>query len=47
MDIVIGLDGSPASWRAFFLALGIAQREKAFVHVSFVYHVPDPRRWRP
>jgi nucleotide-binding universal stress UspA family protein len=42
MDIVIGFDGSPASWRAFFLAVGIAQREKAFIHVSFVYHVPAP-----
>ncbi len=47
MDIVIGLDGSPASWRAFFLALGIAQREKAFVHVSFVYHVPAPAMVAP
>ncbi len=47
MDIVIGLDGSPASWRAFFLALGIAQREKAFVHVSFVYHVPAPATVAP
>ena len=30
MDIVTGFDGSPASWRAFFFALGIAQRERAF-----------------
>ena len=42
MDIVIGFDGSPASWRAFFFALGIAQRERAFIHVTFVYHVPAP-----
>jgi len=42
MDIVIGFDGSPASWRALFYALGIAQREKATLHVSFVYHVPVP-----
>jgi nucleotide-binding universal stress UspA family protein len=42
MDVVVGLDGSPASWRAFFLALGIAQRERATMHVSFVYHVPVP-----
>ncbi|HXW79255.1 MAG TPA: universal stress protein [Acidimicrobiales bacterium] len=42
MDIVVGFDGSPASWRAFFMALGIAQRERASVHVSFVYHVPVP-----
>jgi nucleotide-binding universal stress UspA family protein len=47
MDIVIGFDGSPASWRAFFLALGIAQREKAFIHVSFVYHVLAPATVAP
>ncbi len=47
MDIVIGFDGSPASWRAFFLALGIAQRERAFIHVSFVYHVPAPATVAP
>ena len=49
MDIVTGFDGSPASWRAFFFALGIAQRERAFIHVTFVYHVPAPawsRHWR-
>ncbi len=47
MDIVIGFDGSPASWRAFFWAVGIAQREKAFIHVSFVYHVPAPATVAP
>jgi nucleotide-binding universal stress UspA family protein len=47
MDIVIGFDGSPASWRAFFFALGIAQRERAFIHVSFVYHVPAPAAVAP
>jgi nucleotide-binding universal stress UspA family protein len=40
MEIVVGLDGSPASWRAFWLTLGVAEREKAFVHVCFVFHVP-------
>ncbi len=47
MDIVTGFDGSPASWRAFFFALGIAQRERAFIHVTFVYHVPAPAMVAP
>lgn len=42
MEIIVGLDGSPASWRAFWLALGVAEREKAFIHACFVFHVPAP-----
>jgi nucleotide-binding universal stress UspA family protein len=47
MNIVVGFDGSPASWRALFFALGIAQRERAFVHVGFVFHVPAPAAVAP
>ena len=47
MDIVVGLDGSPASWRAFYLATGVAQRENAFLHVCFVFHVPAPASIAP
>ena len=39
-EIVVGLDGSPSSWRAFWLTLGMAERETAFIHVCFVFHVP-------
>lgn len=42
MEIVVGMDGSPSSWRAFWLALGVAEREKAFIHACFVFHVPGP-----
>jgi nucleotide-binding universal stress UspA family protein len=42
LEIVVGLDGSASSWRAFSLALGMAQREKAVVDVCFVFHVPAP-----
>lgn len=42
MEILVGVDGSPASWRAFSLALGMAKRENGFVHACFVFHVPAP-----
>ena len=40
MEIVVGLDGSPSSWRAFWFTLGMAARERAFIHVCFVLHLP-------
>jgi nucleotide-binding universal stress UspA family protein len=42
MEIIVGLDGSPASWRAFWMALGVAEREKAFMQICYVLHVPAP-----
>lgn len=47
MEIIVGLDGSPSSWRAFSMALGVAKREKAFVQVCFVLHVPAPATMGP
>jgi nucleotide-binding universal stress UspA family protein len=47
MEILVGVDGSPASWRAFSLALGIAEREHGFVHVCFVFHIPAPASIAP
>jgi nucleotide-binding universal stress UspA family protein len=39
-DLVVGLDGSTTSWRAFSMAVGIARRYEARVHACFVFHVP-------
>jgi nucleotide-binding universal stress UspA family protein len=39
-DLVVGVDGSTTSWRAFSMAVGIARRYDARVHACFVFHVP-------
>jgi nucleotide-binding universal stress UspA family protein len=39
-DLVVGIDGSTTSWRALSMAVGIATRYKACVHVCFVLHTP-------
>jgi len=39
-DLVVGVDGSTTSWRAFSMAVGIARRYEARVHACFVVHVP-------
>jgi nucleotide-binding universal stress UspA family protein len=39
-DLVVGIDGSTTSWRAFSMAVGIATRYEARVHACFVLHVP-------
>ena len=39
-DLVVGIDGSTTSWRAFSMAVGIAMRYEARVHACFVLHVP-------
>ena len=41
-DVVVGIDGSTASWRAFSMAVGIARRYEACLHACFVFHVPGP-----
>jgi nucleotide-binding universal stress UspA family protein len=41
-DVVVGVDGSMTSWRAFSMAVGIARREHCFVHACFVSHAPGP-----
>ena len=39
-DLVVGIDGSTTSWRAFSMAVGIARRYEARMHACFVFHVP-------
>jgi nucleotide-binding universal stress UspA family protein len=38
--IVVGVDGSRASWRALAMATGIARRESGAVHACYVVHIP-------
>ncbi len=38
--IVVGLDGSETSYRAFAMATGLAGREHGSVHACFVAHLP-------
>jgi hypothetical protein len=39
-SLVVGIDGSETSYRAFAMAVGIAVREQGCVHACFVAHVP-------
>jgi len=39
-SIVVGIDGSETSYRAFAMAVGLAAREQGCVHACFVAHVP-------
>lgn len=39
-SIVVGIDGSDTSYRAFAMAVGLAQREAGCVHACFVAHLP-------
>ena len=39
-SLVIGIDGSETSCRAFAMAIGLAVREQGCVHACFVIHVP-------
>lgn len=41
-SVVVGIDGSMTSWRAFAMAVGIARRDKGCVHACFVSHTPAP-----
>ena len=38
--IVVGLDGSETSYRAFAMATGLAGREHGSVHACFIAHLP-------
>ena len=39
-SLVIGIDGSETSCRAFAMAIGLAVREQGCVHTCFIIHVP-------
>jgi nucleotide-binding universal stress UspA family protein len=39
-SIVVGIDGSETSYRAFAMAVGVAVRENGCVHACFVAHLP-------
>jgi nucleotide-binding universal stress UspA family protein len=39
-SIVVGIDGSETSYRAFAMAVGLAVREQGCVHACFVAHLP-------
>ena len=39
-SIVVGIDGSETSYRAFAMAVGFAQREQGCVHACYVAHLP-------
>jgi nucleotide-binding universal stress UspA family protein len=39
-SIVVGIDGSDPSFRAFAMAIGFAAREEGCVHACFVAHLP-------
>ena len=39
-SIVVGIDGSETSYRAFAMAVGFAQRDLGCVHACFVAHLP-------
>ncbi|MGA3354757.1 MAG: universal stress protein [Acidimicrobiales bacterium] len=39
-SIVVGIDGSDTSYRAFAMAVGFAQREQGCVHACYVAHLP-------
>ena len=39
-SIVVGVDGSEPSYRAFAMAVGLAVREQGCVHACFVAHLP-------
>jgi nucleotide-binding universal stress UspA family protein len=41
-SIVVGVDGTAASLRALAMAVGVASREKSFVHACFVSHTTVP-----
>jgi len=41
-SVVVGIDGSNTSWRAFAMAVGIARRDRGSVHACFVSHTPAP-----
>jgi nucleotide-binding universal stress UspA family protein len=41
-SIVVGIDGSETSWRAFAMAVGVARRDHGAVHACFVAHTPMP-----
>jgi nucleotide-binding universal stress UspA family protein len=39
-NIVVGIDGSETSYRAFAMAVGLARREQGCIHACFVAHLP-------
>ena len=39
-SIVVGIDGSETSYRAFAMTVGLAVREQGCVHACYVAHVP-------
>jgi nucleotide-binding universal stress UspA family protein len=39
-DVVVGVDDTMTSWRAFSLALSMAKVYDARLHACFVFHVP-------
>lgn len=39
-SIVVGIDGSDTSYRAFAMAVGFAVREQGCVHACYVAHLP-------
>ena len=39
-SLVVGIDGSETSCRAFAMAIGLAVREQGCVHTCFIIHVP-------
>ncbi|MGA3354329.1 MAG: universal stress protein [Acidimicrobiales bacterium] len=39
-SIVVGIDGSETSYRAFAMAVGLAVREEGCVHACYVAHLP-------
>jgi nucleotide-binding universal stress UspA family protein len=39
-SIVVGIDGSETSYRAFAMTIGLAVREQGCVHACYVAHLP-------
>lgn len=39
-SLVVGIDGSETSYRAFAMAVALAVREQGCVHACFVSHPP-------
>ena len=46
-SLVVGIDGSETSYRAFAMAVALAVREQGCVHACFVSHVPVAAVWVP